>query len=213
MKKTIYLLLLLSSLLTSPIFAQSVFPGKESLNGKDYFGLNLNSNIPERFLGNYWEDYLKTFGKTYSRRGVVTVDRANVPAISKEPVEMLSQVSSSKNISHVFLAVKVGDRFVANFTDSTYRATEDFLKNFSSYAVARDEVRQAEEFYAEADKNHKTLTRDNERIVKEIERLQKRLEELMVEQETNKKDLAGSVIDLQNKQKDLEAAKSRLPKM
>ena len=111
------------------------------------------------------------------------------------------------------MAVKVGDRFVSNFTDSTYKATEDFLKNFASYATVRDEVRQAEEFYTAADKNHKNLERDNERIVKETERLQKRLEELAIEQETNKKDLAGSVIDLQNKQKDLEAAKARVPKM
>jgi peptidoglycan hydrolase CwlO-like protein len=213
MKKTVYLLFLLGSLLTHSVYAQSVFPGKESLNKKDYFGLNLNSSIPERYLANYWEEYLKTFGKTHSRRGVISVDRANIPAISKEPVELLSQVSSARNIAHVFVAVKVGDRFVANFTDSTYKATEDFLKNFSSYAVVRDEVRQAEEFYADADKNHKNLERENERIVKEIERLQKRLEELGKEQEVNTKDLAGSVIDMQNKQKDLEAAKARIPKM
>ena len=213
MKKSFYLLFLSVGLLTAPLYAQGVFPGKESLNGKDYFGLNLNSSIPQRFLATYWEDYLKTFGKTQSRRDVVTVDRAKVPTLSNEPVEMLSQVSSAKNISHVFLAVKVGDRFVANFTDSTYKATEDFLKNFSAYAVARDEVRQAEEFYVQADKNHKTLERDNERITKEIERTQKRLEDLMKEQETNKADLAGSVIDLQNKQKDLEIAKAKVPKM
>ncbi len=213
MKKIIYLLFLLGSLLVHPLCAQSVFPGKETLNKKDYFGLNLNSNIPERYLANYWEEYLKSFGKTHSRRGVISVDRANVPTISNEPVEILSQVSSARNIVHVFMAVKVGNRFVANFTDSTYKATEDFLKNFSSYAVARDELRQAEEFYAAADKNHKSLERDNDRIVKETERLQKRLEELTVERETNKADLAGSVIDLQNKQKDLEAAKARVPKM
>lgn len=213
MKKIIYLLFLLGSLVTQPLCAQSVFPGKESLNKKDYFGFNLNSSVPERYLASYWEEYLKNFGKTHSRRGVVSVDRANIPTIASEPVEILSQVSSARNIVHVFMAVKVGDRFVSNFTDSTYKATEDFLKNFSSYAVVRDEVRQAEEFYAAADKNHKTLERDNERIVKEIERTQKRLEDLFKEQETNKADLAGSVIDLQNKQKDLEAAKARVPKM
>ena len=213
MKKSIYLLFLMGSLLIQPIYAQSVFPGKESLNKRDYFGLNLNSSIPERYLSEYWEEYLKAFGKTHSRRGVVSVDRASIPAISNQPIELLSQVSAAKNMSHVFLAVKVDGRFVANFMDSTYRATEDFLKNFSAFAVANDEVRQAEEFYAEADKNHKNLERDNDRIIKDIERTQKRLEELLIEQETNKKDLAGSVIDLQNKQKDLEAAKARIPKM
>lgn len=213
MKKKFCLLTLLGGLLSLSISAQGVFPGKESLNGKDYFGLNLNSSIPSRNLENYWEEYLKTYGKTRSRRGVVTVDRANVPSISNQPIEMLSKVSTARNISHVFLAVKVGERFVSNFTDSTYIATENFLKNFSTYAAARDEVRLAEEYYAEADKNHKTLERDNDRIVKEIERTQKKLEELSRDQETNKADLAGSVIDLENKQKGLEAAKARIPKL
>ena len=213
MKSKIYLFVLLGGFLSLSVNAQGVFPGKENLNGKDYFGLNLNSSIPSRYLENYWENYLKTYGKTHSRRSIITVDRANVPTISNEPIEMLSQVSSARNISHVFLAVKVGDRFVSNFTDSTYKATENFLKDFSAYAVARDEVRMAEEYYDEADKNHKNLERDNERIVKDIERTQKKLEELMRDQETNKADLAGSVIDLANKQKDLEAAKGRIPKM
>lgn len=213
MKTKIYLLALLGFFLSFSVNAQGVFPGKENLNGKDYFGLNLNSSIPSRYLEDYWEDYLKTYGKTHGRRGMVTVDRANVPAISSEPVEMLSQVSSAHNISHVFLAVKVGDHFVSNFTDSTYTATENFLKDFSSYAVARDEVRLAGEYYDEADKNHKSLERDNDRIAKDIERTQKKLEELMRDQETNKADLAGSVIDMANKQQDLEAAKGRIPKM
>lgn len=213
MRLKIYLLALVGGLLSFSSKAQGVFPGKESLNGTDYFGLNLNSSIPSRYLENYWEDYLKTYGKTHGRRGVVTVDQANVPTISSESIELMSQVSSARNISHVFLAVKVGGRFVSNFTDSTYKATENFLKDFSSYAVARDEVRLAEEYYDEADKNHKSLERDNERIVKDIERTQKKLQELMLDQETNKADLAGSVIDLANKQKDLEAAKGRIPKM
>lgn len=213
MKIKIYLLVLLSGLLSFSVNAQGVFPGKENLNGKDYFGLNLNSSIPSRHLEGYWEDYLKTYGKTHGRRGVVSMDRANVPTISSQPIELLSQVSSARNVSHVFLAVKVDDHFVSNFTDSTYKATENFLKDFSSYAVARDEVRLSEEYYDEADKNHKSLERDNERIVKDIERTQKKLEELMLDQETNKADLAGSVIDLANKQKDLEAAKGRIPKM
>lgn len=213
MKRIIYLLGLMTCLLIQPLCAQSVFPGKESINGKEYFGLNLNSSISDRYLSGYWAEYLKTFGKTNTRRTVVSADRANIPAISSQPVEVISQVSSAKNISHVFVAVKVGDRFVSNFTDSTYKATEEFLKTFATYAVARDDVRQAEEFYAVADKNHKTLVRDNDRITKDIERTQKKLDDLRKEQEVNKSDLAGSVNDLQTKQKDLEAAKARIPKI
>lgn len=204
---------LLVLLCTCSTYAQSVFPGKQTLNKKEYFGLNLNSSIPERYLESYWEEYLKSFGKVRTRRGIYTVDRALVPAIASKPLVMTSQVSTAGNISHLFLAVKINDTYVANFTDSVYRATEQFLKDFSSFAIARDEVRMAEEYYTEADRNHQRLQRDGDRIANEIERLQKRLEELFKEQEINKKDLAGSVIDLQNKQKDLEAARARLPKM
>ncbi len=196
-----------------PAYAQSVFPGKEKLNDKDYFGFNLNSNIPDKYLEDYWEDYLESFGKTHSRRGVITADRADIPAISNEPVEVLSKISSARNLSHVFVAMKVGERFVSNFTDSTYKAVEAFLDDFSTYANAREEVRMAEEYYEDAEKNHKTMERDNERIAKEIERTQKKLEELMQDQEINKKDLAGSVIDLETKQRDLEAAKAKIPKL
>jgi hypothetical protein len=213
MKKTFYFITFLFFLLAADLYAQGVFPGKQTLNKKDYFGLNLNSGIPERYLGDYWKEYLGSFGKVHTRRGVYSVDRANVAAIARKPVEMISQVSTSKGITQLFLAVKLDDRYVANFTDTTYLATEQFLKDFSSFAELRDEVRKAEEYYAEADKNHQRLQRDSERIVKEIERTQKRLEELAKEQEINTKDLAGSVIDLQNKQKDLEAAKAKVPKM
>lgn len=212
MRKT-FTLSLLGVMLTLPGFAQNVFPGKEKINDKDYFGLNLNSSIAEKQLEGFWEDYLKTFGKTNSRHSVYTVDRADIPTVSNEPVEIVSQVSSARNLSHVFMAMKVGDRFVSNFTDSTYKATETFLSDFSVYAVAREEVRLAEGFYGDAEKNHKSLERDNEKITKEIERTQKKLIELMQDQETNKKDLAGSVIDLESKQKDVEVAKGKVPKM
>ncbi len=211
--RKIFTLCLLGLMLSLPLFAQNVFPGKEKINDKDYFGFNLNSNIPEKHLAGFWEDYLKTFGKTDSRRGVFTMDHADISAISSEPVEIVSQVSSARNLSHVFMAMKVGDRFVSNFTDSTYKATEAFLNDFVTYATARDEVRLAEGYYGEAEKNHKALERENEKITKEIERTQKKLSELMQDQETNKKDLAGSAIDLEAKQKDLEATKARVPKM
>jgi hypothetical protein len=213
MKKIYCFFIILGAMLTGDLYAQSVFPGKQTIKKKDYFGLNLNSSIPERYLGTYWEEYLDRFGKVHSRRKVFRMDRANVATISREPVEMVSKVSTSNSITQLFVAVKVSNRYVSNFMDTTYRASEQFLKDFSSFALLRDEVRLAEEYYGEADKNHQRLQRDNERIVKDIERTQKHLEDLMNEQEINKKDLAGSVLDLQNKQKDLEAAKARLPKM
>jgi peptidoglycan hydrolase CwlO-like protein len=213
MRKIIYTFVIISLFLTYSALAQSVFPGKQTLNKQEYFGLNLNSSIPERYLEDYWKEYLKSFGRVRSRRGIYTLDHANVPAIASTPVAMTSQVSTANNVSHLFLAVKVNNNYVANFTDSVYRATENFLKDFSAFAVLRDELRMAEEFYADADKNHQRLQRESDRIANEIERTQKRLEELTKEQEIAKKDLAGSVIDLQNKQKDLEVSKARIPKM
>lgn len=212
MKKLRIVLLVLTTFLAMPLLAQTVFPGKQTISKKEYFGLNLNTSIPDRYLGTYWEEYLNEIGKAKSRRGVYTVDKANLPGIADKDIEMTSQISTSRNVTQLFLAVNINGKFVSNFTDDTYKATEQFLKDFSSYAVARDEVRIAEEYYADAEKNHDRLQRDNERIIKEIERTQKKLEELAKEQETNKTDLAGSVIDLENKQKALELAKSRIPK-
>jgi hypothetical protein len=195
-----------------PLYAQTVFPGKQTIDSKDYFGFNLTMGISDRHLSDYWQDFLKPYGKATTKRGVVQLSGASIPSLSGRGVVITSQITSQKGGARLFASFFADGRYIANFTDSLYRNTEVFLRSFSTYASWREEVRKAEEFYAEANRNHQRLQRENDTTLKEIERTEKRLEELRVKLETNKKDLAGSVYDLQEKQAAVEAVKNRAPR-
>ena len=214
MKKALLLCIVLciGLLRSAPLHAQTVFPGKQTIDSKDYFGFNLTMGIMDRHLSDYWQDFLKPYGKATTKRGVVQVSGASIPSLSVRGVGITSQVSSQKGGARLFASFFADGRYIANFTDSLYRNTEVFLRDFATYANWREEVRKAEEFYAEANRNHQRLQRENDTTLKEIERTEKRLEDLRSKLETNKKDLAGSVLDLQEKQAAVEAVKNRAPR-
>lgn len=214
MKKAVFLCLLLSGVFFASVVAQAqtIIPGKQTIDKKDYFGFNLNMSISDKNIDEYWQDFLKPYGKATARRGVIQVADAMIPSLSARGVNIISQVTSNRGSARLFASFLADGRYIANFTDSLYRNTEIFLRDFMTYANWREEVRKAEEFYAEANRNHQRLQRENDTTLKEIERTEKRLEDLRSKLETNKKDLAGSVLDLQEKQAAVEAVKNRAPR-
>src|SRR4051812_20594609 len=96
--------------------AQTVFPGKQTIEKTEYLGLILNQKIPEKFLADYWQTYLGRFGKVKSHRSVYTIGKASLPTISSGPVEVTSEVSSKKDQSQVFIALNVGGQYIANYS-------------------------------------------------------------------------------------------------
>lgn len=198
-------------MISHSLFAQSVFPGKQTIDKKEFFGLNLNSSVSERNLTTYWEDYLNQYGKVKGKKGNYTIEKAFIPAISGSPVGITSQVSSTKGASQVFLAVNVSGNFLTNPSDSAYKATENLLKDFSSYSALREEVRVADESYNESNKNHTKLVKDEERLVKDIEKAEKKLVEMKEELEKGKATIGTAVTDMQTKLQVLEASKAKVP--
>ena len=194
--------------------AQSVYPGKETIDKKEISGLTLSQSIPEKHLITYWESYLEKFGKVKGKKGVNTIDKASIPAVSPNPVQVTSQVGSvSKTASKVFLALNVDGTYITNDNDSGYRAVESVLKDFSNYAAVREEVRLADDVFSVAEKSHQKLQREIEDKTKEIEKTERKLTELRSEVEKGKADSQTSLLDLQNKQKALEAAKTKVPSL
>lgn len=198
-------------LVSFSLHAQTVSPGKQTIDKTQYLGLNLNQNIPEKYLSNYWSSYLEKFGKVKSKRSVYTIEKASIPSVSTGPVQVISQVSSSKDQSQVFMALNVGGQYIANYNDETYKNAEMVLKDFSSYAGLREEVRVADESFTTSEKSYQKLTKENENTVKDIEKTEKKLAELRSELVKKKQEADNSLIDLQNKQKALEVVKGRLP--
>jgi hypothetical protein len=205
----------LFTLVLSAVFysasAQTISPGKQTLDKKEYLGLTLNQNIPDKNLSSYWESYLERFGKVKGKRGSYTIAKASLPAISANPVQVTSEVSSvDKKQSKVFLALYAEGNYVTNYNDDSYKAAENILKDFSDYAATREEVRLADEIFTTAEKGHQKLQRDLEDKAKEIEKTEKKLTELRSEVEKGKVESQNSLMDLQNKQKALETAKLKV---
>jgi hypothetical protein len=194
--------------------AQSVFPGKETIDKKEFAGLTLSQGIPDKYLSTYWEDYLAKFGKVKGKKGLYTIEKAAVTILSPNPVQITSHVASvNKVLSKVFIALKVDGNFVTNENDQIYRTAENILKDFSEYAAIREEVRVADEAFTNTEKAYQKLQRDMEDKTKEIEKSEKKLIELRAELEKSKTDSQTSLLDLQNRQKALEAAKIKVPNL
>jgi len=195
---------------TLAAYAQTVSPGKQTIDKQEYFGLNLNQNIPEKYLSKYWEAYLGKFGKVKSKRGVYTIEKASMPSVDSTPVQVTSQINSGKDLSQVFLALYVNGQYITNASESTYKNAEGILKDFSDYAAVREDARIADEIFVTSEKSYQKLTKENDNSTKEIEKTEKKLTELRAELEKKKLDAGNSLIDLQNKQKAAEAAKNRV---
>ena len=203
--------LLIISITTLSTQAQTVFPGKQTIDKTEYLGLILNQNIPDKYLSKYWESYLSKAGKVKSKRSVYTIDKASLPGISSGPVQVTSEVSSKKDQSQVFMALSVGGQYVTNYSDETYKNAESILKEFSDYAAVLEEVRIADDQFTAAEKGYQKLLKENENTAKEIEKTDKKLIDLRGELEKKKVEASNSLIDLQNKQKALELVKSKVP--
>ena len=211
MKLPIGKILAVALLLTTiSLKAQTISPGKQIIDKQEYFGLNLNQNISEKYLSKYWESYLDKFGKVKSKRGVYSIEKASIQSISNASVQLTSQINSGKDLSQVFLALYVNGQYVTNASDDTYKNAEAILKDFSDYAGVREEARVADEIFVTSEKSYQKQTKDNENTAKEIEKTEKKLTEMRAGLEKKKLEADNSLVDLQNKQKTLEAAKSRV---
>jgi len=211
MKLPIGKILAVALLLTTiSLKAQTISPGKQIIDKQEYFGLNLNQNISEKYLSKYWESYLDKFGKVKSKRGVYSIEKASIQSISNAPVKLTSQINSGKDLSQVFLALYVNGQYVTNASDDTYKNAEAILKDFSDYAGVREEARVADEIFVTSEKSYQKQTKDNENTAREIEKTEKKLTEMRAGLEKKKLEADNSLVDLQNKQKTMEAAKSRV---
>lgn len=110
----------------------------------------------------------------------------------------------------MFLALYVNGEYVTNASDETYKNAESILKDFSEYAGVREEARVADEIFTTSEKSYQKQIKDNDNTTKEIEKTEKKLIEMRAELEKKKLEADNSLIDLQNKQKTLEAARSRV---
>ncbi len=213
MKTKILGTLMMLTAVFADINGQTIAPGKQTIDKIEYYGYNLSSSIQEKYLNTYWKTYLGKFGKVRSKKGAYQLQRSYIPNISAGPVDLTSTIQSSKNISTLFMALNVNGAFITNNTDSNYASGEKFLREFLDYATGQEQIRVVETDFTDAEKNHKKLVKDSERITRDIERAEKELQKLKDEQVKVAAEIESANTFLQNKQKDVEATKSKVPKL
>lgn len=203
------LLTIISISFGTTVTAQTVSPARQTVGQTEMPGLNLATSIPEKNLRSYWTSYLSRYGKVKSRRGVQTLDKAYIPSISKGSVNLSSTVSSSRNISTVFFAVQDGGRFISSPSDVGYMETEQFLKEFMTYATAQEELRLVKDDFSKTQDEHKKLVREKDRLIKDIEKTEKELVKLREELTKKDTELENYNAILENKQRGVQEVESK----
>ncbi len=189
--------------------AQTVSPARQTIDKTEMAGLNLATSIPEKYLKGYWTTYLSKYGKVRSKKGAHTLEKAYIPDISKNSLSLTSAVTSSRNISTVFLAVQDGGTFISSASDAGYMETEQFLKQFLTYATAQEELRLVKEDFSKTQDEQKKLVKEKDRLTKEIEKTEKELQKLRDELTKKDTELANYNTILENKQKGVKEVESK----
>ncbi len=210
MKKNVLLIFAASLLfIAASSTAQTVSPARQTVDKTEMAGLNLATSIPEKHLKEYWTTYLSKFGKVKSKRGAQRLEKAYISDISKNSLNLTSSISSSRNISTIFLAVQDGSTFISSASDTGYMETEQFLKQFLTYATAQEELRLVKEDFTKTQDEQKKLVREKDRLTKEIEKTEKELEKLREELAKKDTELTNYNTILENKQKGVKEVESK----
>ncbi|GAB3335692.1 hypothetical protein GCM10027299_44940 [Larkinella ripae] len=211
----------------SPVLAQTVSSATEKVDQMTLPGLSLNLPIDGKFVEKEWETQAKSYGKVaVGRNGVYKIPSASIPALSSNPLNVASKVSTDKNKATIFLAVDRGNADYAKPGSAMYDQVETLLKDFAERTRLNYDIKLAGDSFNEAHKKQEKLTRQSEKLVRDLERNKKEkenlvkrmdenareLEQLQRDTETNKTEQESSSKELETKKLALEEARAKLPK-
>ncbi|GAB4024044.1 hypothetical protein [Spirosoma koreense] len=197
--------------------AQTIYAGENTIDKAKVTGLYLTVQGDGKQIEKDWETQLQKYGRVSSSRGTYRVTNANIPAISPEPINLVSTVKSSRTSATVFASFDLGNGNFVTTGSSGYSAAESILKDFSGTSLYNQEVRTAESSFDEAQKNHQKIVRKGEQLqrsieqnAKEKERLLKRIDDNAKELEQLQKDIETNKTDQENAQTELDSRKSNV---
>ena len=203
--------------------AQTVYAGESTIEKIKTPGLYLTIQGDGKQIEKDWETQLKSYGRLTASRGLYRVPSADIPAISSEPINMVSTVKASRGSATIFAGFDLGSGNFVTPGGTGYSAAEQLLNGFANKSLFGQEVRTAEGGFDEAQKNHQKMVKTGERLQREIEqnakekeRLLKRiednakeLEKLEKDIEINKTDQANALTELENRKANVEAVKTK----
>jgi hypothetical protein len=179
----------------------------------------------EKFATPAWKAFLKKTGSVESgRSGAIVVSQARIPAISKDPVALLSLISEEKNKVKLFISIATGpDSYIQTGHEKYREATtwlEEFLQSLSLEENVRSEEtklnelknskikfqRLAERHIRELDSNK----RQTELLIKRLEETKLEKEKILANQEQTKLDQKATEEALIEQLKKVESAKQKI---
>lgn len=179
----------------------------------------------EKFATPAWKAFLKKTGSVESgRSGAIIVSQARIPAISKDPVALLSLISEEKNKVKLFISIATGpDSYIQTGHEKYREATtwlEEFLQSLSLEENVRSEEtklnelknskikfqRLAERHIRELDSNK----RQTELLIKRLEETKVEKEKILANQEQTKLDQKATEEALIEQLKNVESAKQKI---
>jgi hypothetical protein len=179
----------------------------------------------EKFATPAWKAFLKKTGSVESgRSGAIIVSQARIPAISKDPVALLSLISEEKNKVKLFISIATGpDSYIQTGHEKYREATtwlEEFLQSLSLEENVRSEEtklnelknskikfqRLAERHIRELDSNK----RQTELLIKRLEETKVEKEKILANQEQTKLDQKATEEALIEQLKKVESAKQKI---
>ena len=209
--------------LATSTYAQTVYAGESTVDKVKMSGLYLTIQGDGKQIEKDWEAQLKTYGRLTSSRGTYRVPNASIPAISSEPINLVSTVKTTRTSATIFTAYDLGSGNYVTTGGTGYSAAEGLLKDFAGNSLFNQEVRTAEGGFDDAQKNHQKTVKNGERLqhaieqnAKEKEKLLKRiddnakeLEQLNKDIEANKTEQETATTELDNQKKNVEAVKAK----
>lgn len=205
--------------------AQAVTATEQTVDKNKLSGLSLSVPIEGKQAEKDWAEQLKSYGKVTNSRGTYKVATAYIPALSPEPINLISTVDRSRNSATIFTAFDLGGgNFITSGSDK-YPIAEKMLTDFASTAQYNQQVRDAEGLQTDADKSYQKAIKTGERLQRDIERNKKEketllrrlddnakeLEQLTKDTESNKTEQTTTQADLDNRRKAVEAVRLKKP--
>ncbi len=118
-------------------------------------GMEVLLELDKKEVEKSWTKYLKNYGKPSSSAGVISIQAAEMRAISNYPCRVFSKVEVSHKGSRVWWAIDLGAQFVSKETEAQYRGAEKMLYEFAVNAYKEDinnQIKDAEDALLSATK-------------------------------------------------------------
>lgn len=178
-------------------------------------GLSIVLELDKKFVKKKWEKHIKNYGKVESKKDFMTVNVAQISAISSNPVKLLSAVESSGKGTMVWMAIDMGSEFVVE-GGKGYSSAENILKEFAKACYRediQDQVEEAQKAFESASKKESKVIKEGDKLSNSLESNGKEKIKLENDLQDNAKEKVQLEKDISQNEKDKNAAKEEAEKM